>query len=77
MSLLPGCTRVWLNVLIYPSTQGERPRRGDGDLTGVEANKSHGNKAYGAGAKGEAGGAVLCHVFWTWPIRQECETKII
>lgn len=77
LSLLPGCTGVWLNTLIYPSTQGEHPRRGDGDPTGVEANESHGNTAYIAGAKGGAAGAALCHVLWTWPLRQECGTKII
>lgn len=76
-SLLPGCTGFGLNALIYPSAQGEHPRGGDGDPTGVEASESYGDKAYGAGAKGEAGGAVLCQVLWTWPVRQECGTKII
>lgn len=76
-SLLPGCAGFGLNTLIYPSAQGEHPLRGDGDLTGVEASESYGNKAYSAGAKGEAGGAAQCQVLWTWPVRQECETKII
>lgn len=70
-------TKVWLNAIIYPSVQEEHPCRGDGDPTGAEANESRGNKAYGAGAKGEAGGAALCHVPWTWPIRQECGMKIM
>lgn len=66
LSLLPGCTGVWLKVLVCPGTQGGHPRQGDGDSTGVEVHEPHGSKVYSAGAKGEAGGAMPCALDMAW-----------
>lgn len=61
LSLLPDCTGVLPNTLIYPYMQGEHPRRGDGDPTGVKVKILHGNKVHDAGANGAIGGTALYH----------------
>lgn len=64
--LLPGCTEVWLKVLVFPGTQGEHPCQGDGDPTGIKAHEPRGSKVNQAGAKGEAGGAMPCALDMAW-----------